>query len=153
MNAVFSVADPQVGTRQLLQHLREEGADARHGDAWRLKVSERLALAENSWFAGLSSAIRHDLLRAIRVRLYESDEEIFQAGAPVRAWMVCLSGSARVATSSQTGRSLTLRYLRPGHWFGDLPAPRSSSHTHRRHSERSVVRTSTALSRDHNAPT
>jgi CRP/FNR family transcriptional regulator, cyclic AMP receptor protein len=36
----------------------------------------------------------------------------------------------RVATSTAAERSLTLRYIRPGQWFGDLPVFGSDAHTH-----------------------
>jgi CRP-like cAMP-binding protein len=98
-------------------------------DRWRLATADRIALASNSWFAGLQSETRHDLLRALRVRSYEHGETIFGAGAPVRSWKVCLGGSVRIGTCLATRRSLTLRFLRPGQWFGDLPSA-EGTHTH-----------------------
>lgn len=116
---------------QLLEALFAEGAISCDQEEWRLKAAERMALAGNSWFAALPSATRHDLLRSIRVRSCEPGETIFATGAPVRAWMVCLSGAVRIATSfTASGRSLALRFLRPGQWFGDLPVPGRPSHTH-----------------------
>jgi CRP-like cAMP-binding protein len=116
---------------QLLEALWAEGAVSSDQEDWRLRAGERMALAGNSWFAGLPSATRHDLLRAIHVRSYESGETIFASGEPVRAWMVCVGGAVRIATTfTASGRSLALQFLRPGQWFGDLPAPGRSGHTH-----------------------
>jgi CRP/FNR family transcriptional regulator, cyclic AMP receptor protein len=118
------------GGRQLSNWLCHEETESPDVEEWRLKTTERSAVATNSWFAGLSSDIRHDLLRALRVRSCEPGENLFSAGDPVHAWMVCLAGAVRVGTSFATGRSLTLRFLRPGHWFGDLPLTSGACHTH-----------------------
>lgn len=116
---------------QALDLVGTQGDTSRDQTGWRLKTAERLALAGNSWFAGIAPAIRHDLLRSIHVRSYEPGESIFRTGFAVRAWMVCLAGAVRVATPfSAGGRSITLRFLRPGQWFGDLPEQGNPVHTH-----------------------
>jgi CRP/FNR family cyclic AMP-dependent transcriptional regulator len=116
---------------QLLETVGAEGACPGDLENWRLKTSERSALSDNSWFAGLPSAIRHDLLRSLRVRSFAPGATIYTTGTPIRAWMVCLAGAVRVGTSfSAGGRSLILGFLRPGQWFGDFPVPGQTSHTH-----------------------
>jgi CRP-like cAMP-binding protein len=115
----------------VLELLGAQGHASRDQTGWRLKTAERQALAGNSWFAGIAPAIRHDLLRSIHVRSYESGEWIFHTGSAVRAWMVCLAGAVRIAAPFSAGeRSITLRFLRPGQWFGDLPEHGSPVHTH-----------------------
>jgi CRP-like cAMP-binding protein len=116
--------------RDLLRRLSVEDGASAPSEAWQLTVSERLTLASNSWFARLSSAVRHDLLRALRARTCEPGEDIFRRGEPARAWMVCLSGAVRIGIFSPSGRQPALRFIRAGHWFGDLPLPDAAVHTH-----------------------
>lgn len=96
----------------------------------RLTAAERRALAGNSWFTGLSPAVRHDLLRALRARTCEAGEPIFRSGEPARAWLVCLSGAVRIGIRSPSGHTPALRFIRPGQWFGDLPLAGAAVHTH-----------------------
>jgi len=96
----------------------------------RLLTDELNALSNNAWFLGLSAAMRHDMLRALRVTTYGANEQIFYAAAPVHGWMVCVSGAVRLSIPSSTGRHLTLRFLRPGQWFGAVPTESGSVHVH-----------------------
>lgn len=115
----------------ILQHLVAEHTEGDPDDAWRLKLADRLALANSAWFGALSPPVRHDLLRTIRVRSYASREEIFAAGAPACAWRVCLTGAVRLATPARDGRALAMQILGAGRWFGDLPTSAAAVHTHR----------------------
>lgn len=105
-------------------------ADEPTGEHWRLSSGDRTALAENSWFGSLPAMVRHDLVRAIRVREFAAGESIFATGAPLQSWWVCLGGAVRMGASYAHGRSLALLVLRPGQWFGDLPLHHPAHHTH-----------------------
>jgi CRP-like cAMP-binding protein len=97
---------------------------------WRLTTQDRTSLAENSWFASLPTTLRHDLVRAIRVREFGAGEQVFATGAPLRSWWVCLGGAVRMGASYAHGRSLDLVVLRAGQWFGDLPLHHPAHCTH-----------------------
>lgn len=108
----------------------QEDAQSAAADPWRLSSADRAALANNSWFSSLPAMVRHDLVRAIRVRAFAPAEPVFATGAPLRSWWVCLDGAVRMGASYAGGRSLALLVLRPGQWFGDLPLHHPATNTH-----------------------
>lgn len=108
----------------------DNAAGAPAEERWRLSPDDRAALARNSWFSSLPAMVRHDLVRAIRVRQFAAGEPVFATGAPLQSWWVCLAGAVRMGASYASGRSLALLVLRPGQWFGDLPLHSPAHHTH-----------------------
>jgi CRP/FNR family transcriptional regulator, cyclic AMP receptor protein len=96
----------------------------------RLLPTDRAALVSNSWFAGLSAACRHDLLRALAVRSYQDGETIFDKEECSQSWMVCLANSVLLCDSARPLKSKILCLLRPGQWFGAPPITAESVHRH-----------------------
>lgn len=90
----------------------------------------RHAVAATGWFATLSPAIRHDLLRAMQVRRYADGDTIFRRGERVQAWLACGAGGVRISGVAANGRALTLALVGPGRWFGDPPVSAQDLRTH-----------------------
>lgn len=85
-----------------------------------LRAAERAVFERNGWFAALSPALKARLFEgASRVslaagqRLYARDE------APT-GWYGLLSGAIRVGNVTPDGVQLTLAYVEPGDWLGEL---------------------------------
>jgi CRP-like cAMP-binding protein len=91
---------------------------------------ERMALNSGRWFSGLSSALRHDILRHVYIRHYRDDELILARGEPANEWVACAKGAARVSSTSLSGKQITFAYIEPGIWFGDVAMFDGDKRTH-----------------------
>lgn len=110
-------------------------------DAPGIAADLRLAVAGSGWFGTLTPAVRHDLLRVMRVRHHAHGDTIFRRGEPAHAWLACASGAVRISCAASNGRPLTLTIVGPGRWFGDPPLSPEDLRTHdaQAHGETSVV--------------
>jgi CRP-like cAMP-binding protein len=98
-----------------------------------LTAEERAALDRGRWFARLPSLVRHDMLRAARVRRYEHGHLIVARGDPAEDFFACAAGAVRVGSTPRSGRDVTLAYLEPGSWFGDVGIFDGGTRTHDGH--------------------
>lgn len=85
-----------------------------------LNLEERSAINGGSWFSSLSPSLRHDILRCAYVRRYKDGELIAARGTAPEAWIACARGALRVSSTSLTGKQITLTYIQPGAWLGDI---------------------------------
>lgn len=85
-----------------------------------LTQDERNAINDGRWFASLSSSLRHDILRCTYVQRYKDGDLIAARGETPEKWMACAKGAVRIGTTSLSGKQVTLTYLEPGTWFGDI---------------------------------
>lgn len=85
-----------------------------------LTFDEREAINSGRWFSSLSASLRHDILRCIQVKRYQDGELIAARGDPSDQWIACARGAVRVSSVSLTGKLITLDYIQPGIWFGDM---------------------------------
>ncbi|KAF1044946.1 Crp/Fnr family transcriptional regulator [Xylophilus sp.] len=85
-----------------------------------LTVEEREAINSGRWFSSLSPALRHDILRCAYVKRYQDGDLIAARGDPPQEWIACARGAVRVSSTSLAGRQVTLTYMEPGVWFGDV---------------------------------
>lgn len=99
-------------------------------DAPILTMEEREAINTGRWFSSLSPSLRHDILRCAQVRRYPDGELIATRGDPAEQWIACAKGAARVSSTSITGRQVTLTYVEPGIWFGDVAMFDGERRTH-----------------------
>ncbi len=94
-----------------------------------LSPVERSAINGGRWFAALSPALRHDILRSMHVRRYRNGECIAARGGVPDCWMACAAGAVRLS-SSVGGKDMTLDYMEPGLWFGEAALCEGDTHTH-----------------------
>ncbi|MGC3986949.1 MAG: Crp/Fnr family transcriptional regulator [Pseudorhodoferax sp.] len=95
-----------------------------------LNIAEREAINAGRWFSSLSPSLRHDILRCAYVRRYKNGELIAARGDIAEEWIACAKGAARVSSTSITGKQITLTYVEPGIWFGDVAFFDSDRRTH-----------------------
>ncbi|WP_256330988.1 Crp/Fnr family transcriptional regulator [Variovorax sp. YR266] len=81
---------------------------------------EREAVANDPWFSSLSATLRHDILRRAQVRRFPDAGVICRRGDPADAWLAVLAGAVRIGSHTPEDRQLTLRYIEPGVWFGEV---------------------------------
>jgi len=95
-----------------------------------LNIEEREAINSGRWFSSLSPSLRHDILRCAYVKRYPSGTLICARGDPPEEWIACAKGAVRVSSTSISGKQVTLTYVEPGIWFGDVSIFDGDRRTH-----------------------
>ena len=95
-----------------------------------LTLDERAAINAGRWFASLSPSLRHDILRCAFVKRYQDGELITARGDTPQEWLACAKGAVRVSSTSISGKLITLTYVEPGIWFGDVAIFDGDRRTH-----------------------
>jgi CRP-like cAMP-binding protein len=95
-----------------------------------LTIGEREAINSGRWFSSLSPSLRHDILRCAYVKRHKDGELITARGEPPEQWIACAKGAVRVSSTSISGKQITLTYVEPGIWFGDVSIFDGDRRTH-----------------------
>ena len=95
-----------------------------------LTIDERAAINGGRWFSSLSPSLRHDILRCAYVKRYQDGDLIAARGEPPEEWIACAQGAVRVSSTSISGKQITLTYVEPGIWFGDVAIFDGDKRTH-----------------------
>ena len=95
-----------------------------------LSMEEREAINSGRWFSSLSPSLRHDILRCAYVKRFKDGMLICARGEPPEEWIACARGAVRVSSTSITGKQITLTYVEPGIWFGDVAILDGDRRTH-----------------------
>jgi CRP-like cAMP-binding protein len=95
-----------------------------------LTMEEREAINNGRWFSTLSPSLRHDILRCAFVKRYRDGDMIAARGDPPEVWLACAKGAVRVSSTSVSGKQITLTYVEPGIWFGDVAIFDGDRRTH-----------------------
>ena len=95
-----------------------------------LTIEEREAINSGRWFSSLSPSLRHDILRCAYVKRYKDGSLISARGEPPEEWIACAKGAVRVSSTSISGKLITLTYVEPGIWFGDVSIFDGDRRTH-----------------------
>lgn len=95
-----------------------------------LNLEERSAINSGRWFSTLSPSLKHDILRCAYVKRYKDGDLIAARGDPPEEWIACAKGAVRVSSTSISGKQITLAYVEPGIWFGDVSIFDGDRRTH-----------------------
>jgi CRP-like cAMP-binding protein len=95
-----------------------------------LTIEEREAINGGRWFSSLSPSLRHDILRCAFVKRYKDGDLIAARGNPPEQWIACAKGAVRVSSTAVSGKQITLTYVEPGIWFGDVAMFDGDRRTH-----------------------
>ena len=95
-----------------------------------LTIEEREAINSGRWFSSLSPSLRHDILRCAYVKRFKDGGLIAARGDPPEEWIACAMGAVRVSSTSISGKQVTLTYVEPGIWFGDVAIFDGDRRTH-----------------------
>lgn len=85
-----------------------------------LTIEERSHIDGGSWFSKLSSPLRDAILARSNVRRLHDGALLSTRGAPAEEWCGVAKGAVRVSSVSLSGKQITLTYVEPGTWFGDI---------------------------------
>jgi CRP-like cAMP-binding protein len=95
-----------------------------------LTIEEREAINSGRWFSSLSPSLRHDILRCAYVKRHKDGDMLAARGDPPEQWIACAKGAVRVSSTSVSGKQITLTYVEPGIWFGDVSIFDGDRRTH-----------------------
>ena len=95
-----------------------------------LTIEERTAINAGRWFSTLSPSLKHDILRCAYVKRFKDGDLIGARGEPPEEWIACAKGAVRVSSISISGKQITLTYVEPGIWFGDVSIFDGDQRTH-----------------------
>lgn len=85
-----------------------------------LTAAERHAIEAGSWFSRLSPPLRQAILSRAVVRRHADGALLSARGQPAEEWCGVARGAVRVSTVALSGKQVTLTYVEPGTWFGDI---------------------------------
>jgi len=85
-----------------------------------LTIAERSNIDNGSWFSRLSAPLRNAILSRSTVRRLHDGAMMSARGAPADEWCGVAKGAVRVSSVSLSGKQVTLTYVEPGTWFGDI---------------------------------
>ena len=85
-----------------------------------LTIDERSNIESGSWFSKLSLPLRQAILARSTVRRLADGATLTARGTPAQEWVGVAKGAVRVSSVSLSGKQVTLTYVEPGTWFGDI---------------------------------
>jgi CRP/FNR family transcriptional regulator, cyclic AMP receptor protein len=85
-----------------------------------LTLDERSNIESGSWFSKLSPALRQAILARATLRRLADGATLSARGTPAQEWVGVARGAVRVSSVSLSGKQVTLTYVEPGTWFGDI---------------------------------
>ncbi len=83
-------------------------------------MAERSNIEAGSWFSRLTPALRTAILARSVVRRIADGAILSARGATADEWCGVAKGAVRVSSVSLAGKQITLTYVEPGTWFGDI---------------------------------
>jgi len=98
-----------------------------------LTIDEQSNIESGSWFSRLSAPLREAILGRSQVRRVEDGAILSARGAPAEDWCGVARGAVRVSSVSLAGKQVTLTYVEPGTWFGDIALFDGMPRTHDAH--------------------
>ncbi|HJV95472.1 MAG TPA: Crp/Fnr family transcriptional regulator [Albitalea sp.] len=85
-----------------------------------LTIPERNNIESGSWFSKLSPPLRDAILSRATVRRLADGAMLTSRGQPADEWCGVAMGAVRISSVSLSGKQITLTYVEPGVWFGDI---------------------------------
>jgi CRP-like cAMP-binding protein len=104
-----------------------------------LTIVERQNIDNGPWFSKLSPALREDILGRATVRRLHDGELVATRGAAAQEWCGVAAGAIRISSVSLAGKQVSLTYVEPGTWFGDIALFDGLPRTHDGHAHGSTT--------------
>jgi CRP/FNR family transcriptional regulator, cyclic AMP receptor protein len=98
-----------------------------------LTLDEQSNIETGSWFSRLPPQLREAILARAVVRRVGDGAILSARGAPAEEWCGVAQGAVRVSSVSLAGKQVTLTYVEPGTWFGDIALFDGMPRTHDAH--------------------
>jgi hypothetical protein len=98
-----------------------------------LTIGEQSNIASGPWFSRLSSPLQEAILARAIVRRLHDGAILSARGSAAEEWCGVALGAVRVSSVSLAGKQVTLTYVEPGTWFGDISLFDGMPRTHDAH--------------------
>lgn len=85
-----------------------------------LSIAERHNIDSGPWFSKLSAVLRQAILERAQVRRVRDGAQVTSRGAAATEWCGVALGAVRISSVSLAGKQVSLTYVEPGSWFGDI---------------------------------
>ncbi|MBW8777640.1 MAG: cyclic nucleotide-binding domain-containing protein, partial [Burkholderiales bacterium] len=85
-----------------------------------LTIEEQNNIDAGPWFSSLSDELRAAILSRAVVRRLPDGAPLASRGSPAEDWCGVAKGAVRVSSVSLSGKQVSLTYVEPGTWFGDI---------------------------------
>ena len=85
-----------------------------------LTIEEQNNIDAGPWFSRLSEELRAAILSRAVVRRLQDGAPLASRGSPAEDWCGVAKGAVRVSSVSMSGKQVSLTYVEPGTWFGDI---------------------------------
>jgi CRP-like cAMP-binding protein len=85
-----------------------------------LTIDERNNIESGAWFSSLSSDLRAAILSRALVRRLADGAPLASRGQPAEEWVGVAAGAVRISSVTLSGKQVSLTYVEPGTWFGDI---------------------------------
>jgi CRP/FNR family cyclic AMP-dependent transcriptional regulator len=85
-----------------------------------LRGDENASVQGGAWMGELSDPLHAAILAVAAVRRVEGGTCLARRGDAPSRWIGVASGAVRLGTALSDGRNLTLEFVAPGQWFGDI---------------------------------
>jgi CRP-like cAMP-binding protein len=83
-------------------------------------MEERRNIETGAWFSKLSQPLREAILSRAYVRRLPDGAPLASRGTMAAEWVGVAKGAVRVSGVSLSGKQVSLTYVEPGTWFGDI---------------------------------
>ncbi len=95
-----------------------------------LTLAERQHIESGPWFSKLSPALQQAIFARAVVRRLKDGVQLGSRGQPAEMWCGVAGGAVRISSVSLSGKQITMSYMEPGTWFGDISLFDGLPHTH-----------------------
>ncbi len=85
-----------------------------------LTIEEQNNIDAGTWFSSLSEELRAAILSRAVVRRFADGAPLASRGSPAEEWSGVARGAVRISSVSMSGKQVSLTYVEPGTWFGDI---------------------------------
>jgi CRP-like cAMP-binding protein len=85
-----------------------------------LTLDEQSHIDSGAWFSSLSANLRAAILSRAVVRRLPDGAPLASRGSPAQDWCGVARGAVRISSVSLSGKQVSLTYVEPGTWFGDI---------------------------------
>jgi CRP-like cAMP-binding protein len=85
-----------------------------------LTIDEQNNIDSGTWFSSLSDELRAAILARAAVRRLPDGASLASRGMPAEEWIGVARGAVRISSVSLAGKQVSLTYVEPGTWFGDI---------------------------------
>jgi CRP/FNR family transcriptional regulator, cyclic AMP receptor protein len=85
-----------------------------------LTIDELHNIESGAWFSKLSQPLQRAILSRALVRRLADGDPLASRGSQASEWCGVARGAVRVSSVALSGKQVTLTYVEPGTWFGDI---------------------------------